>query len=77
MAALLVSLQKLTEMRIDDIIVYTTPQGTRTYIVVHTQVINETDFSLLGWSHENMITLITCERGVATQRFAVVAVEVR
>jgi len=60
-----------------DTITVSTPRGARTYRVVSSQVIHETDFSLLGWSNDNRITLITCVAGQPQHRLAVVAVEVR
>jgi len=67
--------QNLHLLSIGNEIVFTTPQGTRVYEVVFSTTIHETDFSLLGWSHENMITLITCVRGNQPHRTAVVAVQ--
>ena len=68
--------QRLPELHIGDEIIFETPHGTRTYVVVSSHVINETDFSLLGWSHENTITLVTCNRGgLRTDRFVVVAAQ--
>ena len=67
--------QNLHLLSVGDEIVFTTPQGTRIYKVVFSTIIHETDFNLLGWSHENMITLITCVRGNQPHRTAVVAVQ--
>ena len=66
---------QLYELAIGDEITFATPLGTRAYVVVSSQIIHETDFSLLGWSHENTITLVTCLQGQPTQRLAVVAVQ--
>lgn len=67
---------RLHELGFGDEIALTTPNGTRTYVVAFIQQIYETDFSLLGWSHENTLTLVTCVRGQRSQRLAVVAVQV-
>lgn len=59
-----------------DRITYTTKLGTRTYEVFYVGKINETDFSRLGRTSENMITLITCVRDVRDMRWCVQAREV-
>ncbi len=48
------------DLMIGDLITYDTMHGTRTYQVFLKERITETDFSHLGWSRENLITLITC-----------------
>ena len=50
--------------------------GTRTYEVFYVGQIEETDFSRLGRSSENMITLITCVRNVPEMRWCVQAREI-
>lgn len=67
--------ERLHTLRIGDEIVFETPFGIRVYEVSFTQTISESDFGLLGWSHENMLTLITCVRNRPSERFALVAVE--
>ena len=59
-----------------DKITYTTKFGTRTYEVFFVGQIEETDFSRLGRTSENMITLITCVRNVPAMRWCVQAREV-
>ena len=59
-----------------DKITYTTKLGTRTYEVFYVGQIEETDFSRLGRSSENMITLITCVRNVPEMRWCVQAREI-
>lgn len=54
-----------------DRITYTTKLGTRTYEVFFVGKIEETDFSRLGRSSENLITLITCVRNVPELRWCV------
>ena len=60
-----------------DKITYTTRLGTRTYEVFYVGQIKETDFSRLGRTSENMITLITCVRNVPELRWCVQAREVQ
>ena len=59
-----------------DRITYTTKLGTRTYEVFFVGQIEETDFSRLGRSSENLMTLITCVRDVPELRWCVQAREV-
>ena len=59
------------DMRIGDEIVYTTKYGTRTYTVFAKEKISDTNYSKLGWSGENIITLITCVEGVQNQRWVI------
>lgn len=60
-----------------DKITYTTRLGTRIYEVFYVGQIKETDFSRLGRTSENMITLITCVRNVPEMRWCVQAREVQ
>ena len=60
-----------------DKIIYTTPNGTRTYQVVSLTSISNTDFSTLSYTSDNRLTLITCVRGVPDQRLSLVATEVK
>lgn len=59
-----------------DRITYTTKLGTRTYEVFFVGQIAETDFSRLGRTNENLITLITCVRDVRNMRWCVQAREI-
>ena len=59
-----------------DKITYTTKLGTRTYEVFFVGQIVETDFSRLGRTSENIITLITCVRNVPEMRWCVQAREI-
>lgn len=59
-----------------DRITYTTKLGTRTYEVFFVGQISETDFSRLGRTNENQITLVTCVRNVRDMRWCVQAREV-
>jgi len=60
-----------------DKITYTTKYGTRTYEVYDKQQIPDTDYSVLGWSDSNILTIITCVEGIANLRLAVICREVR
>jgi LPXTG-site transpeptidase (sortase) family protein len=61
------------DLAIGDIITYTTLYGVRTYEIYRKDKIAETDFSSLGWSAENIITLITCVEDVPALRWCVQA----
>jgi sortase A len=59
-----------------DKIVYTTKLGTRTYEVYFVGQINEIDYSRLGRTDENIVTLVTCVRDIPELRWCVQAREV-
>ena len=63
-------------LRSGDRIIYTTKLGTRTYEVYFTGTISETDFSRLGRTSENIVTLITCVRDIPELRWCVQAREI-
>jgi sortase A len=65
------------ELENSDRITYTTPYGSREYEVFHKENIDEYDHSLLGWSAENILTLITCIEDTPEQRWAAQLREVR
>ena len=48
------------DMKIGDRITYTTLYGTRIYEVFNKEQIGEYDYSKLGWTADNCLTLITC-----------------
>ena len=60
-----------------DRITYTTLYGTRTYEVFRKERINEYDHTMLGWTPENVLTLITCVENSPGERWAAQAREVR
>jgi sortase A len=60
-----------------DRIIYTTKLGTRTYEVYFVGQIHETDFSRLGRSDSNIVTLVTCVRDKPEMRWCVQAREIR
>jgi len=60
-----------------DRITYTTKLGTRTYEVFFLGQIRETDFSRLGRTGDNIVTLVTCVRDTPAMRWCVQARETR
>jgi sortase A len=64
------------DIAVGDKITYTTPYGARTYEVYSKVKILETDYSGLGWSAENIISLITCVADEPAYRYLVQAREV-
>lgn len=64
-------------MKTGDQITYTTQLGTRTYEVFFVGQIEETDFSRLERTNDNIITLVTCVQNVRNMRWCVQAREVR
>ena len=65
------------DLKIGDLITYETLYGTRIYKVYLKEQISDTDFSYLGWSSSNEISLITCVIDRPTLRWIVKASEVR
>jgi hypothetical protein len=47
------------------------------FLEKHKQQIPDTDYSVLGWSDSNILTIITCVEGIANLRLAVICREVR
>jgi sortase A len=64
------------DLRIGDRLTYTTKYGTRTYEVYSKTQVGELDVSVLSWSAENVLTLITCVAGVPELRDCIRAREV-
>ncbi len=67
---------KLKYLKPNDTIIYTTPYGTRTYGVVLSIDINDTDWSYLQDYNDNRLTLITCIENNPSQRKCIQAVEI-
>lgn len=65
----------LHTLQTNDLITYTSILGTKTYEVFNIQEIEETDWSLLENTNENIITLITCVKGKSNLRLCVQAIE--
>ena len=68
--------ERLRELKASDTITYETELGTRTYAVVEIATIADDDWSYLGRTGDNRITLTTCIAGQDNQRLCVQAVEV-
>ncbi len=68
---------KIHTLKAGDQITYTTQLGTRTYEVFFVGQIEETDFSRLERTNDNLITLVTCVQDVRNMRWCVQAREVR
>lgn len=69
--------EKLKNVEIGDLVEYTTKEGTKTYKVDKIERISETDWSDLGYTSENKITLITCIANTPSKRLLVQANEVK
>lgn len=65
----------IKDLDIGDKITYTTSQGTRTYAVQTVTTIRSDDWSYLGSTSDNRITLVTCVAGDSSRRWCVQAVE--
>ena len=59
-----------------DMVIYQTALGTRTYEVLEIREIEETDWSMLGRTEDNRITMTTCIDGKPSKRLVVQAVEI-
>jgi len=67
---------KLSSLNVGDTITYTTNQGTRTYVVTFNSTISETDWTMLGATPDNRLTLISCVINQPSIRQCVQAVEI-
>jgi sortase A len=65
------------DMKIGDTVTYTTPYGSRVYEVISREQIGVYDYSKLGWSAENLLTLITCIEDTPELRWAATLREVQ
>jgi sortase A len=65
------------DLRDGDEVIFTTKYGTRTYEVFDRKQITDADFSYLGWSDENIITIVTCVENTPGMRWCVRARERR
>lgn len=59
-----------------DVVIYQTALGTRTYQVSEVREIEETDWSMLGRTEDNRVTMTTCIDGKPSKRLCVQAVEI-
>lgn len=67
--------EKVKDLKIGDEIIYKTSYGEKTYQVVLSKIIDETDWSYLQETEKNTITLITCVSNQPTKRLCVQAME--
>jgi LPXTG-site transpeptidase (sortase) family protein len=68
---------KLKTLQTGDSITYETNAGTRVYIVTYAGQIADTDWSLLQYTADNRLTLITCVENAPDMRVVVQAVELK
>jgi LPXTG-site transpeptidase (sortase) family protein len=68
--------ERLRELKMGDLITYETELGLRTYAVAEIATIDDTDWSYLGRTGDNRLTLTTCIAGQESKRLCVQAVEV-
>ena len=66
---------KLNTLQNEDIIYYTSFLGTRKYKVNNISKISETDWSFIENNDKNSISLITCVKGIPSQRLLVQGIE--
>ena len=69
--------ENIKDLKSGDEIIYTTPYGTKKYIVEISTIIEETDWSYLQETDDNRITLITCVKNKPQQRLCVQAIEMK
>lgn len=67
---------KIKDLVNGDKIIYETKYGTRTYEVYSKQKISDTDYSGLGWSSENIISMVTCVENESAYRWLLQARQV-
>ena len=67
--------KNLKKIKIGSEIYYQTNYGTKRYVVTTKKIISEEDWSYLGTTEDNRITLITCVAGQKDKRLCVQAVE--
>lgn len=68
--------KNLWDLKQDDVIQYTTSNGTKTYKVSEVVQIADDDWSKLANTTDNRITLITCVKNVPEKRWCIQAVEI-
>ena len=65
------------DLETGDTLTYTTRYGTRTYRVYSISQTDELDSSVLTWSADNILTLVTCVANVPELRYVVTAIEIK
>ncbi len=64
-------------LQIGDKLTYTTRYGVRNYKIVSKEQIKDTDYTSLGWTDKNTLTLITCVENKPSLRWSVQAEEIK
>jgi sortase A len=64
------------DLKIGDTLTYSTRYGSRTYKIYSKEQVSEYDSSSLGWSADNIITMITCVENVPELRWCVQAIQI-
>lgn len=67
--------RNLHEVKKGDVVTYQTALGTRTYEVTEIKEVDEMDWSMLGRTEDNRVTMTTCIDGKPSKRLVVQAVE--
>lgn len=68
---------KIKELKNGEEIIYITNMGERRYQVCKNMVISETNVKILENTEENILTLVTCEKGQRNKRRCIIAKEIR
>ncbi len=68
--------ENINQLQIGDEIIYKTKFGIRIYSVYESNIIDETDWSVIENTSENIITLITCVKNSPESRLCVKAKEI-
>lgn len=68
--------EKLKDLEIGDKIIYRTKYGSKTYKIVLSIVIEDTNWSYLEKSNENKITLLTCVANKPKYRLCIQGIEI-
>lgn len=67
---------RIKELKNGEEIIYITNMGERRYRVYENKIIKETDTAILKNTNENIITLITCEKGKREYRRCIIGKEI-
>ena len=67
--------EKIKELKNGEEVIYITNMGERRYIICENKIIEETNVKVLEDTKENIITLITCEKGKRNFRRCVIGRE--
>lgn len=67
---------RLKELKKEDIVIYKTKLGTKTYAIKTIEIIEDTNWSYLQETNDNRITLITCVENKPNQRLCIQGIEI-